>query len=149
MSVPIFTPTSVINKWLMPLCNNPSEYKSYWMRRVYVIVSAQVTTVTYMHQLQPSLHLLLKILTLHLELWPGNHLIWFNATLSPPVLINLPGQICDVTDDRPLTVLQRLLSVTAVLCSPWRPVTSQHGGSMAQREIQMVSLHQIKSHWRP
>ena len=64
----------------MSLCNNSSDNKSYWIHRVDVKVSAQVTTVTYMHQSQPSLHSLRKHLTVHLELWPGNHLIWCNAT---------------------------------------------------------------------
>ena len=49
---------------------------------VDVKVSAQVTTVTYMHQSQPSLHSLRKHLTVLLELWPGNHLIWCNATYN-------------------------------------------------------------------
>ena len=40
----------------MSLCNNSSDNKSYWIHRVDVKVSAQVTTVTYMHQSQPSLH---------------------------------------------------------------------------------------------
>ena len=43
-------------------CNN-SSHKSYWIHRVYVKVSAQVTTVTYMHQSQPSLYSLRKHLT--------------------------------------------------------------------------------------
>ena len=34
-----------------------------------------------MHQSQPSLHSLRNNLTVHLELIPGNHLIWCNATL--------------------------------------------------------------------
>ena len=72
MSVEIFT--------LMSLCINSSDNKSYWIHRVDVKVSAQVTTVTYMHQSQPSLHSLRKHFTVHLELWPGNHLIWCNAT---------------------------------------------------------------------
>ena len=82
MLVAIFTPTPYINKWQMSLCNNPSDNKSYWIHRVDVKVSAQVTTVTYMHQSQPSLHLLCINLTMHLELWPGNHLIWCNATIK-------------------------------------------------------------------
>ena len=45
---------SDINKWQMPLCNNLSDNKSYWIHRVDVKVSAQVTTVTYMQQSQPS-----------------------------------------------------------------------------------------------
>ena len=80
MSVAIFTPTPYINKWQMSLCNNSSDNKSYWIHRVDVKVSAQVTTVTYMHQSQPSSHLLLINFLVHLELWPGNHLIWCNAT---------------------------------------------------------------------
>ena len=56
MSVEIFTPTPYINKWQMSLCNNSSDNKSYWIHRVDVKVSAQVTTVTYTHQSQPSLH---------------------------------------------------------------------------------------------
>ena len=48
----------LINKWQMSLCNNSSDTKSYWIHRVDVKVSAQVTTVTYMHQSQPSSHLL-------------------------------------------------------------------------------------------
>ena len=70
-----------INKWQMSLCNNSSDNKRYWIHRVDVKVSAQVTAVTYMHQSQPSSHLLRINLTLHLEVWPGNHLIWCNATL--------------------------------------------------------------------
>ena len=42
-----------INKWQMSLCNNSSNNKNYWIHRVDVKVSAQVTTVTYMHQSQP------------------------------------------------------------------------------------------------
>ena len=82
MSVAIFSPTPYINKWLMSLCNNSSDNKTYWIHRVDVKVSAQVTTVTYMHQSQPSLHSLRKHLTVHLELWPGNHFIWCNATYN-------------------------------------------------------------------
>ena len=82
MSVAIFSPTPYINKWQMSLCNNSSDNKSYWIHRVDVKVSAQVTTVTYMHQSQPSLHSLRKHFTVHLQLWPGNHLIWCNATYS-------------------------------------------------------------------
>ena len=82
MSVGIFTPTLDINKWQMSLCNNSSDNKSYWIHRVDVKVSAQVTTVTYMHQSQPWLHSPCKHLTVHLELWPGNHLIWCNATCT-------------------------------------------------------------------
>ena len=70
MSVAIFSPTPYINKWQMSLCNNSSENKSYWIHRVDV----KVSTVTYMHQSQPSLHLLLINLTVHL--------IWCNATCS-------------------------------------------------------------------
>ena len=81
MSLAIFSPTPYINKWQMSLCNNSSDNKSYWIHRVDVKVSAQVTTVTYMHQSQPSLHSLRKHFTVHLELWPGNHFIWCNATL--------------------------------------------------------------------
>ena len=44
MSVAIFIPTSDINKWQMSLCNNSPDNKSYWTHKVYVIVSAQVTT---------------------------------------------------------------------------------------------------------
>ena len=80
MSVAILTPTPYINKWQISLCNNSSANKSYWIHRGNVKVSAQVTTVTYMHQSQPSLHLLRINLTVYLELWPGNHLIWCNAT---------------------------------------------------------------------
>ena len=54
--------------------------KNYWIHRVDVKVSAQVTTVTYKHQSQPSSHSLRINLTVHLELWSGNHLIWCNAT---------------------------------------------------------------------
>ena len=82
MSLAIFSPTPYINKWQMSLCNNSSDNKSYWIHRVDVKVSAQVTTVTYMHQSQPSLHSLRKHLTVHLELWPGNHFIWCNATYN-------------------------------------------------------------------
>ena len=82
MSVAIFTPTPYINKWQMSLCNNSSDNKSYWIHRVDVKVSAQVTTITYMHQSQPSLHSLRKHLTVHLELWPGNHWIRCNATCN-------------------------------------------------------------------
>ena len=82
MSVVIFSPIPYINKWQMSLCNNSSDNKSYWIHRVDVKVSAQVTTVTYMHQSQPSLHSLRKHWTVHLELWPGNHLIWCNATCT-------------------------------------------------------------------
>ena len=82
MSVAIFTPTPDINKWhnIMSLCNNSSGNKSYRIHGVNVKVSAQVITVTYMHQSQPWLHLLHINLTVHLELWPGNHLIWCNST---------------------------------------------------------------------
>ena len=80
MSVAIVSPTPYINKWQMSLCNNSSDNKSYWIHRVDVKVSAQVTTVTYMHQSQPSLHSLRKHFTVHLQLWPGNHFIWCNAT---------------------------------------------------------------------
>ena len=82
MWVAIFTPTPDINKWHMSLCNNSSDNKSYWIHSVNVKVSAQMTTVTYMHQSQPSLHLLLINLTVYPELWPGNHLIWCNATFN-------------------------------------------------------------------
>ena len=82
MSVAIFTSTPYINKWQMSLCNNSSHNKSYWIHRVDVKVSAQVTTITYMHQSQPSLHSLRIHFTVHLELWPGNHLIWCNATCN-------------------------------------------------------------------
>ena len=82
MSVAIFSLTPYINKWQMSLCNNSSDNKSYWIHRVDVKVSVQVTTVTYMHQSQPSLHSLRKHLMVHLELWPGNHLIWCNATYT-------------------------------------------------------------------
>ena len=74
----------------MSLCNNSSDNKSYWIHRVDVKVSAQVTTVTYMHQSQPSLHSLRNNLTVHLELWPGNHLIWCNATLYSNLKLSLP-----------------------------------------------------------
>ena len=67
-------------------CNNSSDNKSYWIHRVDVKISAQVTTVTYMHQSQPSLHLLHINLTMHLKLWPDNHLIWCNATCKTSVL---------------------------------------------------------------
>ena len=66
----------------MSLCKNSSDNKSYWIHRVDVTVSAQVTTVTYMHQSQPSLHSLRINFTVHLELWPVNHLIWCNATFT-------------------------------------------------------------------
>ena len=66
----------------MSLCNNSPDNKSYWIHRVVVKVSAQVATVTYMHQSQPSLHSLRIHFTVHLELWPGNHLIWCNATCN-------------------------------------------------------------------
>ena len=66
----------------MSVCNNWSDNKSYWIHRVDVKVSAQVTTVTYMHQSQPSSHSLRINLTVHLELWPGNHLIFGNVTLT-------------------------------------------------------------------
>ena len=42
------------------------------MHRVYVRISAQVTTVTCMHQSQPSLHLL--------RTPTGNHVNWCGAT---------------------------------------------------------------------
>ena len=64
----------------MSLCNNSSDNKSYWIHRVDVKVSAQV--ITFMHQSQPSLHSLRRYFTVHLELWPGNHLIWCNATFN-------------------------------------------------------------------
>ena len=80
MSVAIFSPNPYINKWQISLCNNSSDNKSYWIHRVDVKVSSQVTTVTYMHQSQPSLYSLRNNLTVHLELWPSNHLIWCNAT---------------------------------------------------------------------
>ena len=56
-----------IYKWQMSLSNNSSDYKSYSVHRVNVKVSAQVTTVTYTHQSQPSLHLLRINLTVHLQ----------------------------------------------------------------------------------
>ena len=96
MSLAIFSPTPYINKWQMSLCNNSSDTKSYWIHRVDVKVSAQVTTVTYMHQSQPSLHSLRKHFTVHLELWPGNHLIWCNATFIVPInwqLTNVAGRL--------------------------------------------------------
>ena len=68
MSVAIFTLTPYINKWQMSLCNNSSDNKSYRIHRVYVKVSAQVTTVTYMHQSQPSSHSLRINFKVHLEL---------------------------------------------------------------------------------
>ena len=82
MSLAIFTPTPDINKWQMSLCNNSSDNKSYWLHRVDVKVSAQVTTVTYMHQSQPSSHSLRINFTAYLQLPPGNHLIWCNATIN-------------------------------------------------------------------
>ena len=42
-----------------------------------------------MHQSQPSLYSLRIDLTVHLELWPGNHLIWCNATCKVRVLIRI------------------------------------------------------------
>ena len=68
MSVAIFTPTPDIKKCQMSRCNNSSDNKSYRIHKVYVKVSAQVTTVTYMHQSQPSSHSLRINLTVHLEL---------------------------------------------------------------------------------
>ena len=65
-----------IYQQVAPLCNNSSDNKSYWIHRVDVKVTAQVTTITYMHQ-SFRIHL-----TVHLELWPGNHLIWCNTTFS-------------------------------------------------------------------
>ena len=61
MSVAIFTPIPDNNKWQLSLhcVIYSSDHQSYWIHRVNVKVSAQVTTVTYMHQSQPSLHLLL------------------------------------------------------------------------------------------
>ena len=56
VSCNIYTHPRYINKWQMSLCNNSSDNKSYWIHMVDVKVSAQVTTVTYMHQSQPSLH---------------------------------------------------------------------------------------------
>ena len=73
---------SIINNWQMSLSNNSSENKSYWIHWVNVKVSAQVTTVTYMHQSQTSSHLLRIHFKVHFQLWPGKHLIWCNATFS-------------------------------------------------------------------
>ena len=81
-TVAIFTSTPYINKWQMSLCNNSSDNKNYWIHRVDVKVSAQVTTVTYMHQSHPSLHSLRINFTVHLDLWPGNRWIWCNATYN-------------------------------------------------------------------
>ena len=92
MSVAIFTPTLYINKWQMSLCNNSSDNKSYWIHRVDVKVSAQVTTVTHMHQSQPSSHSLRINFTVHLKLWPSNRLIWCNATFMHP-LVNSCGAV--------------------------------------------------------
>ena len=39
-----------------------------------------------MHQSQLSLHSLRNNLTVHLELWPGNHFIWCNATYNSDLL---------------------------------------------------------------
>ena len=99
MSVAIFTPTPDINKWQMSLCNNWPDNKSYWIHRVDVKVSAQVTTVTYMHQSQPSLHSLRINLTVHLELWPGNRLIWCNATIKGWMHLDLIPTTCYLVDD--------------------------------------------------
>ena len=49
---------------------------------VYIIRYARVTTVTYKHQSQPPLQLLLINGTVHLELWPVNHVIWCGANCS-------------------------------------------------------------------
>ena len=38
--------------------------------------------LTYMHQSQPTSHLLCINVTVHLELWSGNHLIWCNANFN-------------------------------------------------------------------
>ena len=69
VSCNIYTHPIYINKWQMSLCNNSSNNKSYWIHRVDVKVSAQVTTVTYMHQSQPSSHSLrINLTVVHLEL---------------------------------------------------------------------------------
>ena len=106
MSVAIFSPTPYINKWQMSLCNNSSDNKSYWIHRVDVKVSAQVTIVTYMHQSQPSLHSLRKYFTVHLELWPGKHFIWCNATFIECLLCRYA--FCYGTCARERRALQQL-----------------------------------------
>ena len=81
----------------MSLCNNnSSDNKSYWIHRVDVKVSTQVTAVTCMHQSQPSLHSLRINLMVHLELWPGNHLIWCNATCNIGMYPNPLDDHCNI-----------------------------------------------------
>ena len=148
MSVSIFTPTPYINKWQMSLCNNSSDNKSYWIHRVDVKIYAQVTTVTYMHQSQPSLHLLRIHFTVHLELWPGNHLIWCNATSSHSArsatfALNVAQYACNPTDDK---LSAEKIAVTCfcafVLESIWRTLLMPAQADILNEEnlIQTVDL---------
>ena len=130
MSLAIFSPTPYINKWQMSLCNNSSDNKSYWIHRVDVKVSAQVTTVTYMHQSQPSLHSLRKHLTVHLELWPGNHFIWCNATLRVSLSFSFfLFYLC-------LSLFLTLITASGARCS-----------SLVRAFIHGVMGHQIDPSW--
>ena len=93
----------------MSLCNNSSDNKSYWIHRVDVKESAQVTTVT-----NHSLHSLCINVTVHLELWPGNHLIWCNATINRLRQAGLYARrpdLCDVTLSRHVTALNAFAGV--------------------------------------
>ena len=97
------------------------------MHRVNIKVSAQVTTLTYMHQSQPSLHSLRIHFTVHLELCPGNHL--FGA--MPPKIVTFKNgkawqfSIYDVL----VSLLAILLMSVSVLLNDniqtyWIPFTS-------------------------
>ena len=114
MSVAKCTLTPDINKWQLSLCNNSSDNKSYWIHGVNIKVSAQVTTVTYMHQSQPYSHSLCINLTVHLKLWPGSHLIWCNATYNSHVEL-LSGPVFTVLTVK--IILQLQCSTMSVLKS--------------------------------
>ena len=142
MSVAIFSPTPYINKWQMSLCNNSSDNKSYWIHRVDVKVSAQVTTVTYMHQSQPSLHSLRNNLTVHLELWPGNHLIWCNTTLRTTGLAYWTVPACNLPE-----ALLRWSDVTysVVMRSVW--ITVDRRFMPHQRGVRHAKLQNFMMPW--
>ena len=113
----------------MWLCNNSSDNKSYWIHRVDVKVSTQVTTVTHIHQSQPSSHSLRINFTVHLELWPGNHLIWCNATFR---------QGCNNWDrPRPRTCYLYLFTFHGHLESPVHVVHGRSSIDTRQRATEM------------
>ena len=76
----------------MSLCNNSSDNKSSWIHRVsictndhchiYAPITAFVTFTPYKFGAAPRTLTWqsLDLVQCHLELWPGNHLIWCNAT---------------------------------------------------------------------